>query len=349
MKFTAMLMALLLLVPAYVVAQQEQNQWNETVTVPPTGTQIVLRHVSKGDLLEGNFSSDGGPVNFYVDLGDPFTSQVEYNLNRTNVPIYKANLKTGDNFSVAIPFDGTLIATFENPRMQSPVNVTYSLSYTADGASYLRQGRIYDDIVVLSPDNNTAIITIPYVFIGDEVNIRVYSLDGTVNVYTLLDTTVIRERLPAYYREIYPLVSQAIMNETVIVNQPVFASGTLAVVINNPTVNSNRTVVYSIQCRERGPIMRVVLTGLEHGRIILPLGITLDIPSGGTATLPFCGSVEIPDFADLTTGALITFTIQIYDFMSRMYHFIIGVPAAGPVIQRIWEIAYGIIMPLWAY
>jgi len=343
MKSAAMLIALLLLVPAYVVAQQGQSEWNETIMVPPTGTQIVLRHVSKGDLLEGNFNSDGGPVNFYVNLGDPFISQVEYGLNRTNVPIYEANIRTEDNFSVAIPFDGTLVATFENPRMQSPVNVTYSMNYTKDGASYLRQGRIYDDIIVLSPDNNTAIITIPYVFIGDEIFIRVYSLDGTVNVYTLLDTTVIRERLPAYYREIYPLVSQSIMNETVIVNQPVFASGTLAVVINNPTVNSNRTVVYSIQCRERGPIMRVVLTGLENGIIILPLGLTLDLP---VVRLP---NGRVLDFADLTTGALITFTIDIYDFMSRMYYFIIDVPAIGTIIQRVWEILYGIIMPLWAY
>lgn len=327
----AIVMALFLLIPVYVVAQEE-GQWNETILVPPTGMQIALRHVNKGDLLEGNFTTEGGPVNFYVILADPFISQVEYGTNRTDVPIYKANLKTEDNFSIAIPFDGTLVATFENPRMITPVNVTYSMNYVEGGASYLRQGRIYDDIVVLSPRNNTAVIAIPYVFVGDAVEIRVYSLDGPVNVYVTLDTTVDRERLPAYYREIYPLISQSIMNETTIIEQNVFASGTAVIYINNPTVNSNRTVVYSIRCAERGPIMRVVLSGIEHGQLILPLGLSPNIP-----------------FANLTTGAILTFVIGIYDILSRAYHFLIGLPLIGGIIETVWNVIYGILMPMWAF
>ena len=84
--------AFLMAMPSQVQAQQ-QDQWNETVTVPPTGTQIILGHVSKGDLVEGNFTSDGGPVNFYIMLLDAFISQVEYGTNRTDVPLYKTNLK----------------------------------------------------------------------------------------------------------------------------------------------------------------------------------------------------------------------------------------------------------------
>jgi hypothetical protein len=267
-----------------------------------------------------------------VILADPFISQVEYGTNRTDVPIYKANLKTEDNFSVAIPFDGTIVAAFENPRAITPVNVTYSMNYVESGASYLRQGRIYDDIVVLSPRDNTAIIAIPYIFVGDAVEIRVYSLDGPVNVYVTLDTTVDRERLPAYYREIYPLISQSIMNETTIIDQNVFASGTAVIYINNPTVNSNRTVVYSIRCAERGPIMRVVLSGIEHGQCILPLGLSPDVP-----------------FANMTTGTILTAVIGIYDFLSRAYYFIIGIPFAGPVVEWMWNFIYGILMPLWAF
>jgi hypothetical protein len=45
MKFGVLFIALILLAPIYVVAQ-EGNEWNETLTVPPTGTQIVLRHVN---------------------------------------------------------------------------------------------------------------------------------------------------------------------------------------------------------------------------------------------------------------------------------------------------------------
>ncbi len=326
----AIVMALFLLIPVYVVAQEE-GQWNETIPVPPTGTQIVLRHVNKGDLLEGNFTTEGGPVNFYVILAEPFISQVEYGTNRTDVPIYKANLKTEDNFSIAIPFDGTLVAAFENPRTITPVNVTYSMNYVEGGASYLRQGRIYDDIVVLSPRDNTAIIAIPYVFVGDAVEIRVYSLDGPVSVYVTLDTTVDRERLPPYYREIYPLISQSIMNETTIIDQNAFASGTVVIYINNPTVNSNRTVVYSIRCAERGPIMRVVLSGIEHGQCILPLGLSPDIIA-----------------ANMTTGAILQFVIGAYDLLSRAYYLLIGIPFAGPVVERIWNLIYSILMPLWA-
>ncbi|MDY6985842.1 MAG: hypothetical protein SVE93_05525 [Candidatus Thermoplasmatota archaeon] len=328
----AIVMVLFLLMPVYVVVAQEEGQWNETLPVPPTGTQIVLRHVNKGDLLEGNFTTEGGPVNFYVILAEPFISQVEYGTNRTDVPIYKANLKTEDNFSIAIPFDGTLVAAFENPRTITPVNVTYSMNYTEGGASYLRQGRIYDDIVVLSPRDNTAVIAIPYVFVGDAMEIRVYSLDGPVSVYVTLDTTVDRERLPAYYREIYPLISQSIMNETTIIDQNVFASGTAVIYINNPTVNSNRTVVYSIRCAERGPIMRVVLSGIEHGQCILPLGFSPDIP-----------------FKELTTGFLLQSTISIYETLSRLYHFLTGLALIGGIIETIWNFIYGLLMPLWAF
>jgi hypothetical protein len=288
--------------------------------------------VSKGDLIEGNFTADGGPVNFYIMLLDAFISQVEYGTNRTDVPLYKTNLKTEDNFSVAIPFDGTVVAMFENPRIQTQVNVTYFMDYIEGGASYLRQGRIYDDVVALNPKNNTAVIQIPYVFVGDAVNIRVYCPDGTVNVYVTLDSTVNREKLPAYYREIYPLISQSIMNETTVIQQNLYASGTLMIYINNPTVNSNRTVVYSIQCAERGPIMRVVLSGIENGQLILPLGVAPDIP-----------------FENLTTGFLLDSTIKIYETMSRIYHYMTGLPLVGSVIMRIWNIIYGIIMPLWAY
>lgn len=322
--------AFLMAMPSQVQAQQ-QDQWNETVTVPPTGTQIILGHVSKGDLVEGNFTSDGGPVNFYIMLLDAFISQVEYGTNRTDVPLYKTNLKVGENFSVAIPFDGTVVATFENPRMDTPVDVTYSMNYTEGGASYLRQGRIYDDIIVVAP-NSAEYIQIPYVFVGDEVNIGIYSLDGSVSVYTFLDGRVAQEKLPAYYREIYPLVSQSLMNETTVIKQPLFASGDLLIAIYNPTVNSNRTVVYSIQCAERGPIMRVVLVGIENGKFILPLGFAPDIP-----------------FGNLTTGAILTFVLDAYRFFSRAYHYVVGIPAAGPVIERVWNIIYGIIMPLWAY
>jgi len=331
MKSGVLLVALILLAPIYVVAQ-EGSEWNETLTVPPTGTQIVLRHASKGDLLEGNFSTEGGPVNFYVMLMNAFVSQIEYGTNRTDVPIYKANLKTEDNFSIPIPFDGTVVAVFENPRIQTVVNVTYRINYTEGGASYLRQGRTYDDIVVLSPRDNTATIVIPYMFVGDAVEIRVYSLDGPVSVYVTLDTTVDRERLPAYYREIYPLIAQSIMNETTIIDQNVFASGTLVVYINNPTVNSNRTVVYSIRCAERGPIMRVVLSGIEHGQLILPLGFSIDIP-----------------FEDLTTGFFLELAITIYEMLNGLYYLLIGLPLIGGIVETVWNFIYGILMPMWAF
>jgi hypothetical protein len=322
-------LAALMAMPLPVQAQQDQ--WNETVPVAPTGTQIILGHVSKGDLIEGNFTADGGPVNFYIMLLDAFISQVEYGTNRPDVPLYKTNLKTEGNFSVAIPFDGTVVAMFENPRIQTQVNVTYFMDYTEGGASYLRQGRVYDDIIVVAPHSSEEIL-IPYVFVGDEVNIGVYSLDGSVSVYTFLDERVSPVKLPTYYQEIYPLMSQSVMNEITVIKQPLFASGHLRIYIHNPTLSSNRTVVYTIQYAERGPIMRVVLVGIENGKCILPFGIAPGIP-----------------FENLTTGAILTFVLDVYNFMSRAYYFLIGLPLAGPVIERVWNIIYGIIMPLWAY
>ena len=302
--------------------------WNETITILPTGNQVVFRHVTKGDLLEGNFTASGGPLNFYVFLQDVFLNQVEYGPRRVDIPIYEANLKMQDNFSIAIPFDGLLVVIFENPTTQTTVNVTYHMNYIKNGAVYLREGRVWDEMVVLTPERNFAVIPIPNVMVGDRVIANIYSIDGSINVYLTLDTAVNRSNLPPYYREIYPYVSIANLDTRVNMKQIVFASGTLLLYIHNPAVNSNRTVVYHLQCIERGPIMRVILSGLEHGRLNIP-PISLKIPSQ-------------------MIGAVIQFTMTIYEISGDLFAKIVRIPLVGPIMERIWDVFYYILFLFYA-